>query len=553
MSEMKEKQVLRWIYSVSKKYLLFVGLLVIFSAVISGSFILLALVSSRLLDTVTGSYSGNYKFLLFALIGIILLQVTFNIISSNVRVRVMTKIEMSMREHLFAHILQKSYLDVTKYHSGELLNRYTSDIGIVVSGVVGIIPEAISIGTKLIFGLTALFFIDGMFTVIILVLGLIISYSFHIFSKRFRYLHKEVQKTSGIVRSFLQECIENIQVIKSFSNERVIQEKLEGYHFDNYKIIVKRNTISNIANMMIYLIFTAGYYFALSIGAFQIANGNLTFGNLTAFLQIIGQIRSPFQKISGIIPQYYSMLASAERLIELELIENEKKDSVIRCPKALYQEMKAIVVDNITFSYDEEIILYNASVRIEKGGVVAIVGPSGIGKSTLIKLLLGLIRCERGDLYFETDDGKIDIDAGTREMFAYVPQGNFILSGTIRDNLLFANDMVSDEKIKKAAMIACIWDVIEDLPDCLDSTLSERGIGLSEGQIQRLAIARAILSNAPILLLDECTSSLDEKTEEQVLNNLKMMKEKTIIMISHHKNAVKCCNQIIRIDNKRFI
>ena len=305
---------------------------------------------------------------------------------------------------------------------------------------------------------------------------------------------------------------------------------------------------------MVYVLFTAGYYAALAWGALQISVGAMTFGTLTAFLQIIQQIKAPFRNVSGLIPQYYSMQASAERLMELEEMTDEQAESKISDVTQFYRDFKGIVVDHVTFSYTEgEKILENVSLRVKKGELLAIIGESGIGKSTLVKLLLHLMPCIEGKLYLETVSGKIEIDAGTRNIFSYVPQGNMIMSGTIRENITFCNPKVTDAEIQRAAEVACIWEYIETLPEGLDTVLKERGEGLSMGQIQRIAIARAILDGAPILLLDECTASLDKETEWNVLQNLKKMNTKTIICISHTAAGIRCCDRAVKIENKKFI
>ena len=405
----------------------------------------------------------------------------------------------------------------------------------------------ISLGTKLIVGLLVLFRIDFSFTFLILTIGMLMCVGSRIYSRKFRYLHKEVQETSGVVRSFLQECIENLIVIKSFSNESWIGEQLSAHQQKNYQKKIKRNTISNLANTTMYVMFTAGYYAALVWGAVQISRGILTFGTLTAFLQIIGQIRAPFRNISGLIPQYYSMLASAERLMELEELSDELRQNEISHPHSFYEKMQAIVFENVSFSYEDGAILKDFSVRIEKGSLNAVVGTSGKGKSTMMKLLLGLISCDKGKIYFENQEEKVLLDAGSRNLFAYVPQGNFILSGTICENITFSNQKATEADIISAAKTACIWEYIKELPKGLDTILKERGSGLSEGQIQRLAIARAILSDAPILLLDECTSALDEETERKVLKNLKKLHTKTILCISHKAAAIHCCDTQISL------
>lgn len=551
--EKKKITSLQWIYIYGKKSLGAVCLLAVFSGLIAGSFILLALVSSAILDIATGSREGNIWIQVLFLILLILLQAVLNIVSSNVRIRVTTKIEMRIRQGVFSMILKKQYGEVNKIHSGEILNRLTSDVDIVVGGIVSLIPQAISMLTKIVAGLVVLFSIDARFTGLVLAVGGLVCIFSRIYSRHFKYLHKEVQRTNGVVRSYMQECLENIVVIKSFVNEQSVCGKLNDFQRDNYKIRIKRNAISNIANTLVYVMFTAGYYAALAWGALQISAGVMTFGTLTAFLQIIQQIKAPFRNVSGLIPQYYSMQASAERLMELEEMEEEQAESKISDVHRFQKEFRAITAEDVVFSYVEgEPVLENASLRIEKGELLAIVGESGIGKSTLIKLLLHLMPCDKGHLYLETDAEKIEIDAGTRNVFSYVPQGNMIMSGTIRDNITFCNEDVTDEEIKRAAQTACIWEFIETLPNGLDTVLTERGEGLSMGQVQRIAIARAILDDAPILLLDECTASLDKDTEWQVLQNLKKMNTKTIICISHTSAGIACCDRVLQIENKKF-
>ena len=551
--EKKKRTSLQWIYMYGKKSLGAVCLLAVFSGLIAGSFILLALVSSAILDIATGSREGNIWIQVLFLILLILFQAVLNIVSSNVRIRVTTKIEMRIRQGVFSMILKKQYGEVNKIHSGEILNRLTSDVDIVVSGIVSLIPQAISMLTKIVAGLVVLFSIDARFTGLVLAVGGLVCIFSRIYSRHFKYLHKEVQRTNGVVRSYMQECLENIVVIKSFVNGQAVCGKLNDFQRDNYKIRIKRNAISNIANTLVYVMFTAGYYAALAWGALQISAGVMTFGTLTAFLQIIQQIKAPFRNVSGLIPQYYSMQASAERLMELEEMEEEQAESKISDVQRFQKEFRAITAEDVVFSYVEgEPVLENVSLQIEKGELLAIVGESGIGKSTLMKLLLHLMPCDKGHLYLETDSGKIEIDAGTRNVFSYVPQGNMIMSGTIRDNITFCNEDVTDEEIKRAAQTACIWEFIETLPNGLDTVLTERGEGLSMGQVQRIAIARAILDDAPILLLDECTASLDKDTEWQVLQNLKKMNTKTIICISHTSAGIACCDRVLQIENKKF-
>lgn len=271
-------------------------------------------------------------------------------------------------------------------------------------------------------------------------------------------------------------------------------------------------------------------------------------------LQLFGQIQMPFRSLSSVFPQYFAMLASAERIIELEDLPSDYiiNESDLDCD-AIYHNMKEIRFKNISFAYDNDKILENADLSIKKGELVAVFGSSGIGKSTLLKLLLGIISPSSGDIYINSkNDVKITLDKQTRGIFAYVPQGNMILSGTIRDNITFTKEVFDDEYIIKCARVAEIWDFINSLPNKLDTVLGEKGLGLSEGQIQRIAIARAIFHNSPIILLDEATSALDEKTEIAVLNNIKALKDKMCIIVSHKKAALEICHKVVYIRNGKF-
>ena len=548
-----EGQTLRWLYRYNKRYLWAVLLLALNSAAISGSFILLALVSKHILDAATGSDKGDIGLYCVALIGVIGLQALLNIINANLRIRVSTRIEMNLRQRMFRLLLKKQYGEVKLIHSGEILNRLTSDIEVIVSGIVSIIPQFIAIATRLVGGLVVLFAVDKKFTMVILAGGLLVAGSSRICSGKFRNLHKEVQRTNGKVRGFLQECIENIVVIKSFANESPIQKQLDRYQQENYEVRKRRTAVSNIANTAVYVLFTGGYYVAMVWGALQIAGGQMTFGVLTAFLQIIDQIKAPFRNMSGLLPEYYSMTASAERLMELEALPDETYGTDITDVKTFYEEMKAIHLEDGTFTYEDgEMVLEHAELTIEKGTFMAIVGPSGAGKSTLIKLLLNLAELQEGSLYIETAEGRQMISAGMRSIFAYVPQGNLILSGTIRDNITFGNSDVEEPEVVRAAELACIAEDIEAFPERYETMIGERGIGLSEGQAQRIAIARAILNEAPVLLLDECTSALDGDTEERLLRNLKQLKNRTIVCISHKDTTIQSADEIVRLEDGRF-
>lgn len=541
----------RFVLQYAKKHLKWIVLLGVLSCVSALAMVGMAVASSRVIDLALTEPRGFTRWFVILLALLALLAVC-NILYSNIRVRAVGRMKNEMRRSLFDDLMAKDYQKVAAVHSGEILNRFTSDIQIVVEGAVTLIPQVISLGTKLVAGLTVMLFIDPLFTGIVLVGGMLIAACVHFFSRFYKKLHKDCQQTEGRTRAYLQECVENLMVIKSFVNERGVGKKLDDYQEDNYRVQIRRNFFSNIGNTVIYVGFTIGYYGALAWGALRIAWGGMSVGTFTAFLQIIEQIRSPFRNVSGLMPQYYSMMASAERLQELTLLPDEDTSTHELPLDTIYEQADGIVLDQVTFRYAKETVLQNTSAFFEKGKMTVMIGQSGAGKSTVVKLLLGLTKPEQGVVALKTASDTILLDASTRGLFAFVPQGNMILSGTIADNIAFFRDDAPREDIERAARQACLWEAIEAMPDGLDTVVGERGIGLSEGQIQRVAIARALLSDAPILLLDECTSALDSQTEKQLLENLHAIQDRTILFISHKRAVLETADRVVSVEDGKI-
>lgn len=549
MKNQSNKTTLKWIYRRIKRFLPAIIATALISAVTAVSYVVLALLTKKVLDIATGDAAGNLAAAGAALFAVIALQVTAGACQSLLNAYTNGKLTMSLREYLFTAICKKKYEEISPYHSGDILNRITSDVDTVVSSSVTIIPNSVSIFTKIIAGLGAMVFMNPILALIILLLGVTVPAIGRFISKKYKYMHKECQRTEGRTRSFMQECFENIVVIKTFASEGPFIKRLQRYMDDNFKLKIKRTGISIAATISLYTFFTIGYYAVLLWGAGGLAKGTLTYGTLMAFLQLISQLRAPLQNVSGILPQYYSAIASAERLTELEGLRDET--SLLKSEDAdkLKADFKSIEAKNLCFGYGAKNILENCSFTAEKGDIIAITGESGSGKSTLFKLILGLYSPASGSL---TVNGEIPTDASVRPLFAYVPQGNMVLSGSIRDNISLCNPDVDEESIINAAKAAEIYDYIAALPDGLDTMLSERGAGLSEGQIQRISIARALITEAPVLLLDEATSALDESTETRVLENIRRMTGKTVLFITHRNTSLKACDKIMHIENKSF-
>ncbi len=539
MKKDKNTKALSWVYKSFKSFMPQTSLICIFSAAISLLFIYLAFLSKNVLEVATNERQGSILHYCFAFIAVVILQVVLSGISSLMRTAVSGKFTIALRERLFKLLNQKKYSDLQQYHSGDILNRFTVDTEVIVSNTVAILPDLCSVITKIIGGTVALILLDWKLAIIVLIFGILIPAIGRIISKRYKYLHKECVRTEGDTRSFLQECFENSIVIKTFKSETLFLNRLGFLMKENYLFKIKRAILSIASHLSLYSFFTMGYYIILVWGASQISKGSITFGMLTAFLQLVSQLRAPLQNISGIFPKYYAIIASAERLSAFEELENEIFEHDGKLP-----EFNSLIGSNIDFSYNSKTVLKNFSFKITKGSITAITGDSGKGKSTLFKLILGLFTPQSGSI---TINGNLNTDASTRSIFAYVPQGNIILSGSIIDNLTFYNPNVSLDEVINACKIADIHDYISSLPDNYNTVLTERGGGLSEGQIQRLSIARAILANAPVLLLDEATSALDNDTELRVLTNIKTLKDKTVILVTHRKTSIDLCDSIINI------
>ena len=546
MNKNSNKAVLWWIYNRSKRYIPSVLVISLLAAFISVLFVGLALVSKTVLEIATGDQSGNLLNYGVLLSIFVILQVVCSGVESYLKARASGKFIIGLRKYLFEQIGVKKYSEISKHHSGDLLNRITGDVEVIQSFVVGTIPSAVSMVTKIIGCVAALIWLEPKVAILVLLVGILVPAFGRLLSKRFRLLHKEVQRSEGLSRSFMQECFMNLSVMKTFKSTKAITDRLDNYMAQNYRSKIKRSVVSIGMHLGLYSLFTIGYYAVLVWGAMQIANPEaaFTFGTLTAFMQLISQLRMPLQNVSGLIPQYYSCIASAERLMEIEVIDNEKAALSYEQLEKCDNEFKYILGDKVCFSYGDDNVLNNCSFKIDRGSMTAIMGESGTGKSTLFKLLLSLYQADSGSITFNGDTA---VDAAVRGMFAYVPQGNMIISGSIRENIAMCNPDISEEEIIKACKIAEIYDYIEALPNGIDTILSEKGSGLSEGQLQRIAIARAIVAQSPILLLDEATSALDKPTEAKVLKNIKDMADKTVILVTHRTSNLNLCDNIINL------
>ena len=395
--------------------------------------------------------------------------------------------------------------------------------------------------TRLVGAVIVLGILDLRFMVLVAVLGGALIAATAAMRSRLKELNKRVSDCDGRVSGYLQEVMEKLLMVQAMDVSDEVESRTDALLEERYEIQRKRKNVSLLTNTGISLVAQGSGFLALVWCAWKMLQGQMSFGSLTAVIQLVNQLQTPFVNLSGVLPKYVAMTASAERLMELETIQGEP-EPISENPDVLYQKMNSIAADKLQFSYDRDKVLKDASFLLPKGTFAVITGPSGIGKSTLLKLLLGIFRPEGGTLELCCGEERIALDRTTRQLFAYVPQGNLLLSGTLRENLTIVNPGASEQEICQAVYVSAMEDFLPQLPRGLDTILGESGAGLSEGQAQRLAIARAILGGAPILLLDECTSALDEATEQKVLQRLKELPGRTCIAVTHRSAAAALCD-----------
>lgn len=545
---------LKWLAEKSKKQRLNIVLLVFANAFFSVLSVAFAFAVKIIID---GAQKGNKDKIIYGaafIVGIVILQFVFRIIINGTTEHIRGKLEMAYKSHVFSEILNKKYDKINEYHSGELLNRLSADVSVVADGVTSIVPTAVSAAVRLVCAVAALVVLDPIFALVFVTCGIFVFITIALMRGKLKSLHKTAQETEGKVRSFMQESIENVLAVKVFSVNDKICDRADGLQQDNFKVKMRRKNYSVTGNAVYNFIFSAGYLFALIYGAAKIyGDPAFTYGSLSAILQLVNNVQVPFASLSSVFPKYYAMIASAERLMEIEEIENENAGAPINAD-AVYKDMVALRGENIDFSYGRTPVFTSADFSINKGEFAVITGVSGIGKSTLVKMLLGVYAPTSGELFIDCGEkGKIPADCSVRPLFSYVPQGNMLFSGSLYDNVTFIKTDATEREIERALEISCSEEFVSALPDGLYTAVGENGVGLSEGQVQRIAIARAVLTGAHVLILDEATSALDENTERRVLNNLKTLDDVTLIIISHKKAAYSICDKEITVKNRKII
>lgn len=547
--DMMRQPSILWMIKNIRKHVPKLLLMVVVDVIHALFLVLFALGTQQVIDSAISGDSSAFMAAVLQQAGICAVVIASLALFRHLKEKLNATLDRSWKKYLLHILFHAEYEDVAPYHSGELVNRLSNDIRIMNDGLLSALPNFAALLTRLIAAVVVLVSLTPALGVAIVGVGVLVLIATALMRRRLKELHKRVSEADGKVAGFMQEALEKLMLVQAMDISSEVESRVEillDQRFDAQRV---RKNVSLVANTGVSIFSNVASFAALVFCTYLLLNGRMTFGELTAVTQLVNQLRMPMVNLSGIFPQYVAMTAAAERLMELETLGNKPEPECLDAA-VLYREMECVGAENLTFSYDRDVVLSDAEFTLPKGAFAVVTGPSGVGKSTVLKLMLGIFKSKQGQLYIDGSSGKIPLDRSTRRMFAYVPQGNLLFSGTLRENLLIVKPEATEEEIRRATYVSAMDEYLDQLPLGLDTVLGENSAGLSEGQSQRLAIARAILGDAPILLLDEATSALDAATEELVLARIRALPGKTCIAVTHRPAAVSLADCEIKIQDK---
>lgn len=580
----QDKVTYKWLFSQSKAQHGRIVALSVLCTVQAAVLVSFALACRAVIDQ---AVAGNVDGLLASaavLTGVIIAQLVLRLAINSTQERIRARFALELRKSMLDSIFAARFGNVLRFHSGELSNRMFSDVQVVSNGVATIIPSFVSMLMQLVFAIAVLALISPPMVALFAAAALLSFVLARTLRGRLKALHKTVQEKEGAVRVFLQEALEHQLVIRSFGAQPATSARADTLQEDHFTAQMRRRGYSIAANASFSFFFNALYAVALTWCAFELLHGTMSYGTLMAVLQLVARIQAPVSSLSGMLPQLYQTLASAERLMEVAELPHSEGCLPVTAEE-FYQRLSGVRMRDLAFSYDDDeaegaavsaggmeapsgeelVSLTCADVFVPKGSFVVVEGPSGSGKSTLFKLLLGAYDAD--GFAYELAEGATTsaaaaLSAGATTavsayaasqvppgVFAYVPQDNFLFAGSIRENVAFATPDATDDQVKRACEVACAWGFVEELPLGLDTMIGEHGQGLSQGQLQRLAIARAVCSGAPIMVLDEVTSALDDATEAAVLANIASLPGKTIFVAAHRAKAREFATMRLHVES----
>jgi ATP-binding cassette, subfamily B, bacterial len=539
---------IRWLWKHSKPFIPSLILLIGINIIITLTSVGMSIAGKLIIDEAT--LGSNIKKGIVIYIILILVGLILGGFLELLNVVVNEKFSFGIRRKVYRNILDTCWTEISQYHSGDLMTRLTSDINTIASGITYVIPSILTLLVRLIAAFLTLMYYDSSFAIFALILGPFAAIISIMLGKAVKKLQVKVQETEAAYRSYTQESISNIVIIKAFCGQQRAVERLNELRNERLYWIKKKQKTSVIASTAMNMAYYAGYMSAFAWGAVKLSTNSITYGTMSVFLSLVNQVQGPVVDLSKEIPQIISILASAGRVIEIENLPLENTKELPIQPL----EMN-LGINDLTFGYTREWIFQNTDIKIYSGEFVAIIGTSGIGKTTLIRLIMGFLTPLKGEITVIDEEGnELPITAGAREYMSYVPQGNTLMSGTIADNLRMGKPDATKEDMWKALLAASAEKFIRDMPEGVETKIGENGLGLSEGQAQRISIARALIRKVPLLILDEATSSLDEKTELEVLRNIRALKPSpTCILITHRYSVLQFCDRELEIKEGRIL
>lgn len=547
------RTILRWYWRTSKPFRLQACLNVVVGIIdVCLTFAFIA-ITKMAVDIATGRSDSSLNLATALLIGVIASQIAIGFSKKWIAALLGVKAQNKMQHKIFSLLLQSQWTGLEKRHSGDVLNRLERDVREVTSVITDTVPAAITVCMKLIGAFFYLYYMDAMLACILLFVAPVFVILSRLYVRKMRTITREIRETDSTIQSILTESVQHRMVLKTLERTGTMADRLAEAQALLRRQIRHRTLFSSFSGTLLSTGFAVGYLITFLWGVSSLKAGDITYGMMLAFIQLVGQIQGPFRDMTRFIPVIISSFTAAERLIELEDTPLEQSGAPIR-----FSQGAGIRINDVTYAYDEKKrnILSHLSYDFPPGSTTAILGETGAGKTTLIRLILALLKPQQGsiELYEPATDRTEQTSPLTRCNMVYVPQGNTLFSGTIRENLLLGNPDATETDMRWALQCACANFVLER-SEGLDSPCGELGAGMSEGQAQRISIARALLRKGSILLLDEATSALDQDTEKQLISNLTSMLDstQTVIFITHRPAIVEHCTQVLRLKREEQV
>ncbi|MBE6738238.1 MAG: ABC transporter ATP-binding protein [Ruminococcaceae bacterium] len=497
-------------------------------------------------DAATGFGQDVFWKYILLMFGATLFTIALSYVTTLFSSYVGEKFAFSIRAQMFDRVQRSKWMAVKKFHSSDMLSRLTGDVNTIAQSIISIVPSVVVAAVEFAIVLGILLYYDPYMAIIGLVVGPLGVVAGAVFRRKYVKYQKALRESESEYYSFIQESLANIPVTKSFQMEDANNEYFKKLRKRRLALVMKSSRLSALMHVVMKLIYNLGYVVAFSWCAYRLANpqDNYTYGTMTLFLSLVSILQSTIRSMGGIVPMLFTTIVAAKRLRMITDVESEDYSPAKNCPERVGIEFK-----DVSFTYEDERVLNNISLKIEAGRRVGIVGSSGAGKTTFIRLLLALIEPDSGEAVYFADGEKENITPASRRFVSYVPQGNTLLSGTIRSNLLVGNKDATEEQMWDALRAASAENFVKRTPKGLDTELTEKAGGLSEGQAQRIAIARAILRDKPVLILDEATSALDEVTEKKIFEKLCERKDRTCFIITHRRSMLQYCDVVFEISD----